>query len=66
MDRHMGVDVNVRADSTTTSRKLTALPAGAEVLVLRQQRGQEVSVRPHTNDRWAYLPQYAVTSPTST
>lgn len=53
-----GTDVNVRADSTTTSRKLTVLPAGAEVLVSCQKRGQEVSIPPYTNDWWAYLPQY--------
>ncbi|MGA5471524.1 hypothetical protein ACPCUK_22445 [Streptomyces arboris] len=53
-----GADVNVRADSTTASRKLTVLPAGAEVLVSCQKRGQEVSIPPYTNDWWAYLPQY--------
>jgi hypothetical protein len=53
-----GADVNVREEPTTTSRKMTVLPAGAEVLVSCQKRGQEVSIPPYTNDWWAYLPQY--------
>ncbi|GGY62402.1 hypothetical protein [Streptomyces omiyaensis] len=53
-----GSGVNVRAEATTESRKLTALPAGVEVLVSCQKRGQEVSIPPYTNDWWVYLPQY--------
>ncbi|MEU3555371.1 hypothetical protein [Streptomyces fragilis] len=53
-----GSGVNVRAGATTESRALTALPAGVEVLVSCQTRGQQVSVPPYTNDWWAYLPQY--------
>ncbi len=53
-----GTDVNVRENPTTTSRNLTVLPAGAEVLVSCQKRGEEVSIPPYTHDWWAYLPQY--------
>ncbi|GAA3487012.1 hypothetical protein [Streptomyces cremeus] len=53
-----GADVVVREEATTKSRKLTVLPAGAEILVSCQKRGQEVSIPPYTNDWWAYLPQY--------
>lgn len=50
--------VNVRPDASTEKARLTQLPAGVEVLVGCQARGQEVSVPPYTNDWWAYLPQY--------
>ncbi|MFB8247152.1 hypothetical protein ACFC5X_19190 [Streptomyces sp. NPDC055952] len=53
-----GSGVRVRALPTTASDTLTTLPAGVEVLVRCQKRGQEVSVPPYTNDWWAYLPQY--------
>ncbi|MEU9337002.1 hypothetical protein AB0D49_28185 [Streptomyces sp. NPDC048290] len=53
-----GSGVRVRSGTTTTSGALTTLPAGAEVLVGCQRRGQQVSVPPYTNDWWAYLPQY--------
>ncbi|MFI9152555.1 hypothetical protein [Streptomyces sp. NPDC053367] len=53
-----GTGVRVRADATTSATPLTTLPAGVEVLVRCQKRGQEVSVPPYTNDWWAYLPQY--------
>ncbi|WP_237696532.1 hypothetical protein [Streptomyces muensis] len=50
--------VNVRRDPSTSNAPMTRLPAGVEVLVGCQKRGQEVSVPPYTNDWWAYLPQY--------
>ncbi|MFF7160881.1 hypothetical protein ACFZBP_05710 [Streptomyces sp. NPDC008086] len=50
--------VNVRPDPSTSNSRITRLPAGVEVLVGCQKRGQEVSVPPYTNDWWAYLPQY--------
>ncbi|WP_217211515.1 hypothetical protein [Streptomyces sp. AC550_RSS872] len=50
--------VNVRRDPSTSNAPITQLPAGAEVLVGCQKRGEEVSVPPYTNDWWAYLPQY--------
>ncbi|MDT9685148.1 hypothetical protein RND61_24250 [Streptomyces sp. TRM76323] len=53
-----GSGVRVRAQATTASSALTTLPAGAEVLVSCQTRGQQVSVPPYVNDWWAYLPQY--------
>ncbi|MFI1393480.1 hypothetical protein [Streptomyces sp. NPDC020681] len=53
-----GSDVNVRADSTSSSKVLTRLPAGVEVLVDCQKRGDVVSVPPYTNEWWAHLPQY--------
>ncbi|MET8825599.1 hypothetical protein ABZX40_31605 [Streptomyces sp. NPDC004610] len=53
-----GSGVRVRSGATTGSGALTTLPAGAEVLVGCQRRGQQVSVPPYTNDWWAYLPQY--------
>ncbi|MDL5205774.1 hypothetical protein [Streptomyces sp. ALI-76-A] len=53
-----GDGVNVREDSSTGTAPLTRLPAGVEVLVGCQERGQVVSVPPYTNDWWAYLPQY--------
>jgi hypothetical protein len=53
-----GTGVRVRADATTSATPLTTLPAGVEVLVRCQKRGQQVSVPPYTNDWWAYLPQY--------
>ncbi|MEV7283453.1 hypothetical protein AB0O01_02590 [Streptomyces sp. NPDC093252] len=53
-----GSGVRVRSGTTTASGALTTLPAGAEVLVGCQRRGQQVSVPPYTNDWWAYLPQY--------
>ncbi|MET9390361.1 hypothetical protein ABZY20_08090 [Streptomyces sp. NPDC006624] len=53
-----GESVNVRTGPATGDDRITRLPAGAEVLVGCQVRGQEVSVPPYTNDWWAYLPQY--------
>ncbi|MER7829862.1 hypothetical protein [Streptomyces sp. NPDC095602] len=53
-----GSGVRVRAQAATTSTALTTLPAGVEVLVSCQKRGQQVSVPPYVNDWWAYLPQY--------
>lgn len=50
--------VNVRDDATTASRSRTKLPAGVEVLIGCQKKGQLVSVPPYSNDWWAYLPQY--------
>ncbi|MBP2586663.1 hypothetical protein J3A78_007141 [Streptomyces sp. PvR006] len=53
-----GQDVAVRAEPTVGDNLLTRLPAGVEVLVGCQKKGQLVSVPPYTNDWWAYLPQY--------
>ncbi|GHH31432.1 hypothetical protein [Streptomyces lanatus] len=50
--------VNVRPDPSTSNPAITQLPAGVEVLIGCQKRGQKVSVPPYTNDWWAYLPQY--------
>ncbi|MGW1541928.1 hypothetical protein ACWCPM_17140 [Streptomyces sp. NPDC002309] len=53
-----GSGVRVRTQTTTTSGTLTTLPAGVEVLVDCQRRGQQVSAPPYLNDWWAHLPQY--------
>ncbi|GGV58045.1 hypothetical protein GCM10010294_05300 [Streptomyces griseoloalbus] len=50
--------VNVRSAPVLGNNVLTRLPAGVEVLVGCQKKGQTVSVPPYTNDWWAYLPQY--------
>ncbi|MEV3967439.1 hypothetical protein AB0K68_04760 [Streptomyces sp. NPDC050698] len=50
--------VSVRRGPSTGDDRMTRLPAGVEVLVGCQIRGEEVSVPPYTNDWWAYLPQY--------
>ncbi|MEV5493622.1 hypothetical protein AB0L47_37615 [Streptomyces bobili] len=50
--------VNVRPSPGTGTSPITQLPAGVEVLVGCQARGEEVSVPPYTNEWWAYLPQY--------
>ncbi|MFD5623543.1 hypothetical protein [Streptomyces yangpuensis] len=53
-----GSGVRVRTQATTTSGAMTTLPAGVEVLVGCQKRGQQVSQPPYVNDWWAQLPQY--------
>jgi hypothetical protein len=53
-----GESVNVRKGASTGDERITRLPAGVEVLVGCQKRGQVVSVPPYTNEWWAYLPQY--------
>nr|WP_030759610.1 hypothetical protein [Streptomyces sp. NRRL F-2664] len=53
-----GSGVRVRTQATTTSGAITTLPAGVEVLVGCQKRGQQVSQPPYANDWWAHLPQY--------
>ncbi|MFE7095173.1 hypothetical protein [Streptomyces erythrochromogenes] len=53
-----GSGVRVRAQATTASGAVTTLPAGVEVLVGCQKRGQQVSQPPYLNDWWAQLPQY--------
>ncbi|MFJ6080103.1 hypothetical protein ACIQI8_01785 [Streptomyces sp. NPDC092369] len=50
--------VNVRPGPSTADAPLTQLPAGVEVLVGCQVKGQVVNVPPYTNEWWAYLPQY--------
>ncbi|MFJ8631926.1 hypothetical protein [Streptomyces sp. NPDC093568] len=50
--------VNVRPNPSTANARITQLPAGVEVLIGCQKRGEEVEVPPYTNDWWAYLPQY--------
>ncbi|MGJ5950506.1 hypothetical protein [Streptomyces neyagawaensis] len=51
-------EVAVRSEPRIGNNALTRLPAGVEVLVGCQKKGQSVSVPPYTNDWWAYLPQY--------
>ncbi|MFJ9545873.1 hypothetical protein [Streptomyces erythrochromogenes] len=53
-----GSGVRVRTQATTTSGTITTLPAGVEVLVGCQKRGQQVSQPPYVNDWWAQLPHY--------
>ncbi|WP_435885801.1 hypothetical protein [Streptomyces erythrochromogenes] len=53
-----GSGVRVRTQATTASGAITTLPAGVEVLVGCQKRGQQVSQPPYLNDWWAQLPQY--------
>ncbi|MFE7900917.1 hypothetical protein ACFU3E_26110 [Streptomyces sp. NPDC057424] len=50
--------VSVRKGPTTDGERITRLPAGVEVLVGCQTRGQVVDVPPYTNEWRAYLPQY--------
>ncbi|MEW2553381.1 hypothetical protein AB0957_16820 [Streptomyces zhihengii] len=50
--------VNVRPDADTGMSPITQLPAGVQVLVGCQARGEQVSVPPYTNEWWAYLAQY--------
>ncbi|MGA5421254.1 hypothetical protein [Streptomyces lavendulocolor] len=52
-----GSGVRVRAQASTDAAAITTLPAGVEVLVGCQKRGQQVSVPPYVNDWWAHLPQ---------
>ncbi|MFD8224247.1 hypothetical protein ACFV16_08760 [Streptomyces massasporeus] len=53
-----GEFVNVRRGPATGGDRMTQLPAGVEVLVGCQVRGEVVNVPPYTNEWWAYLPQY--------
>ncbi len=53
-----GGGVRVRSGASTASTALTTLPAGVDVLVDCQERGERVSVPPYVNDWWAHLPQY--------
>lgn len=53
-----GDGVNVRAEPTTQSDVVAQVPAGVDVLVSCQVRGELVEVPPYSNDWWAYLPQY--------
>ncbi|MFF6911166.1 hypothetical protein [Streptomyces sp. NPDC012466] len=53
-----GESVNVRKGPSTGGDPMTRLPAGVEVLVGCQTRGEVVNVPPYTNEWWAYLPQY--------
>ncbi|MDN3265786.1 hypothetical protein QWJ26_39535 [Streptomyces sp. CSDS2] len=53
-----GTSVRIRTAPTTASAAISRLPAGVEVLVRCQARGDEVTVPPYTNDWWAFLPQY--------
>jgi uncharacterized protein YraI len=50
--------VNVRPNPGTGNSPITQLPAGVEVLVGCQARGEEVHVPPCTNEWWACLPRY--------
>jgi hypothetical protein len=53
-----GTGVRVRSAPSTGSAVVTTLPAGADVLVGCQTRGELVVVDPYRNDWWAYLRQY--------
>ncbi len=53
-----GSHVQARADTTTSSRALTRLPAGVDALIGCQKQGEEVTDGQYTNDWWAYLPLY--------
>ncbi|MGW6548567.1 hypothetical protein ACWGBH_37845, partial [Streptomyces massasporeus] len=53
-----GEFVNVRRGPAAGGDRITQLPAGVEVLVGCQVRGEVVTVPPYTNEWWAYLPQY--------
>lgn len=53
-----GEGVNVRAEPNTQSDVVAQVPSDVEVLVSCQVRGELVEVPPHSNDWWAYLPQY--------
>ncbi|MDN3027892.1 hypothetical protein [Streptomyces sp. S.PB5] len=50
--------VNVRPNPNTANSPITQLPAGVEVLVGCQAKGEQVNVPPYSNEWWAYLPQY--------
>jgi hypothetical protein len=50
--------VNVRDEPNTGHPELVKLPAGVEVLIGCQTRGEFVSVPPYGHDWWVYLPQY--------
>ncbi|MFR0357528.1 hypothetical protein [Streptomyces sediminimaris] len=54
----LGSGVRVRADATTDSAVITTLPAGVDVLVDCQERGQPISDGTRSSDWWAHLPQY--------
>ncbi|WP_244176937.1 hypothetical protein [Streptomyces albus] len=53
-----GDGVRIRAGATTSSAVVSTLPAGADVLVSCQKRGEPISDPPHSSAWWAYLPQY--------
>ncbi|MBQ0987857.1 SH3 domain-containing protein [Streptomyces sp. F63] len=53
-----GDGVRIRAGATTSSAVVSTLPAGADVLVSCQRRGQLISDPPHSSAWWAHLPQY--------
>ena len=48
----------MRSAPTTAATPLAVVPAGVDVLVSCQQRGDEVVVDPYRNPWWAYLPQF--------
>ncbi|MEV5428202.1 SH3 domain-containing protein [Streptomyces sp. NPDC052701] len=54
----LGSGVRVRAGATTDSAVVTTLPAGVEVLVTCQKRGQPITVAARSSDWWAHVPQY--------
>ncbi|MEO3847322.1 hypothetical protein ABGB09_06635 [Streptomyces sp. B8F3] len=53
-----GTDVRVRQESNTSSAVLTTLPGPTQVRVECQERGEQITYEGHTNDAWAYLPDY--------
>jgi len=53
-----GSGVRVRSAPSTAATPLGVVPAGVDVLVSCQQRGEEVVVDPYRNPWWAYLPQF--------
>jgi len=56
--RTWGSGVRVRSAPNTSASVVGTVPAGAEVLVSCQIKGQLVVVDPYRNEWWAYLPQY--------
>jgi hypothetical protein len=53
-----GSGVRVRSEPNTAANQVGAVPAGGDVRVRCQKRGQEVVVDPYRNDWWAFLPEY--------
>ncbi|TWD82731.1 hypothetical protein FB561_3871 [Kribbella amoyensis] len=53
-----GSGVRVRSEASTSSQVLGVLPAGVDVLVSCQRKGELVEGSPRSSEWWAYLPKY--------
>ncbi|WBQ03303.1 hypothetical protein [Kribbella sp. CA-293567] len=53
-----GSGVRVRSAPSTSGSVLGALPAGVDVLVSCQKKGQLIDAPPNSSEWWAYLPKY--------